>query len=127
MFRSSIWLLAFGFSLISCERLLSDEKTVPPIEVGKPFSKATAILRKRNVTEWQETAENPDIVAVAFDLDDNMAAKLFYSRSLKVVTELHVVTGPEAGDRSTFRAKKIQLEAAGSYSIQFLPAKAPQP
>lgn len=131
MFRFSIGQLipVLGMCLGSCPWLLADEKMKSPaIEVGRPISETTAILRERKIESnpggWQETAGNPDTAEVDFDLHEEMVARIFYSKSRKVVTHIGIVICPHGqgrGARSYFSASRIKLEDDGNYSVQFIP------
>jgi|GEM_PF-3978623 len=108
--------------------VLADEKPKSAaIEVGRPIAEVKMILREREIEwksgGWAETAGDPDIVEVDFDLNKEMVARVFYSMSRKVVTGIRLVVSPRGQGRvarSYFPAKRIVFEDDGSYSVQFL-------
>lgn len=129
MFRFSIRVLAFGIGVASVVSLLADDKPKSPeIKIGRPIAETTTILGARkirwNLGDWPDTAGNPDIAEVDFDLNKEMVARVLYSKSTKTVAGIRVevwMKGEARGTLQSFDAKRIQLESDGGYSVQFLP------
>jgi hypothetical protein len=104
------------------------------IDVGRPIAEVTTILGERKIKwtpgGWAETGGDPDSAEVDFDLDQEMIARVFYSKSRKIVDGISIVVSPKGQGRSArshFPAKRIVLEDDGSISVQFLPKPISKP
>lgn len=120
---SALILLALGPPLLAVD----DKPMSAVIDVGRPIAEVTSLLRERKIEwnpgGWAETAGNPDVAEVDFDLDEEMIARVFYSKSGKIVTGIRIVVSPKGEGRrarSHFPAKRIVLEEDGTYSVHFL-------
>lgn len=120
------------FSLfVTCQwacLLAEDKARSPAIAVGRPIAETTAVLRERKIAwnpgAWAETAGSPDIAEVDFNLNEEMVARILYSKSRKEVVGIRIMVCPKGEGRRahrSFRARSILLEDDGSYSVQFLP------
>ena len=105
----------------------------PSIEVGRPVTEMVAALRERKI-EWRDegfaearvpgSPPKSDTADIVFDLSDEMLARIYYSQSQRVVTEVSIIVRPQDAGRkyhSTFRANRIQLESDGNFSVRFSP------
>jgi len=124
----TLLILAIGI-LSGAGVIAADDPKSPAIEAGRPIAETTTILRERtierNAGAWAETGGNPDIAEVDFKLDEEIVARVFYSKSREVVTSIRLVVMPKGQGRvahRSFSAGRIDLADDGGYSVRFLPA-----
>lgn len=99
------------------------------IKLGQRIDDAIGILREQRIEPseavYQEVGGNPDDASITFTLDNEHAnARLFYSKSKKVINGISIIYRPRMSgrrDHFSLSAQSIVLERDGSYLIHFAP------